>query len=504
MRDQITRMWNEKPLTLIIYLAVFTRLIAAIFSKGFGMHDDHFLIIEAAQSWVDGHDYNNWLPGSTTDAVPSGHSFFYVGLHYLIFIFLEMLQVFDPQTKMFIVRLLHGGFSLITVYLGYKIAYRISNKNTARTVGLLLALLWFMPFLSVRNLVEIVCIPLLMYGTWLLIKHDDSKTTTTLAFLAGIILGLAFSVRFQTVIFSIGIGLALLIKLRWMRALMLGTGFLLSVAIVQGGIDLYVWGRPFAELEEYIRYNLENATNYISNSWYSYTLLILGALIPPISILIFAGFFWSGRKHLIIFLPSFIFLLFHTFYPNKQERFIFPIIPFIVILGIVGWNEIYNKISAKRLIKGFWIFFWIINLILLPVFSTMYSKKARVESMTYLSKYDNIKSILLEDTEKDNAKLAPQFYLGEWVRYYTVTKSSPIEELSEWARNDLNFQPRFMLFFGEENMEKRVVGLKEVYPNIEYETIIEPGLVDKILHWLNPKNANNTIIIYRNTDFIKN
>ena len=24
------------------------------------MHDDHFLVIEAAQSWVDGYDYKGW------------------------------------------------------------------------------------------------------------------------------------------------------------------------------------------------------------------------------------------------------------------------------------------------------------------------------------------------------------------------------------------------------------------------------------------------------------
>ncbi|MCD4684134.1 MAG: glycosyltransferase family 39 protein [Bacteroidales bacterium] len=507
MKNRIIEMWQKNPLKLILFLAIFTRLIATIFSKGFGMHDDHFLVIEAAQSWIDVPDDNVWLPGGRADAVPSGHSFFYVGLHYLIFLFLEFLRIFDPQAKMFIIRLLHGAFSLITVYLGYKIAFKISNQKTAGIVGLLLAVLWFMPFLSVRNLVEIVCIPFLMYGTWLLIKKEDEKTSYSMVFFAGIILGLAFSVRFQTIIFAFGLGLTLLIRMRWIKALVFGLGFFISIAIVQGGIDLLLWGRPFAELEEYVRYNIENATTYITNSWYNYILLILGALIPPLSILIFIGFFWSWRKHLILFLPSFIFLLFHTFFPNKQERFIFPIIPFIIILGIVGWGNIVGKLRftsfTQNLLKSFWIFFWVINLILLLVFSTMYSKKSRVESMTYLSKYDNIKSLVLEDTYSNGVKILPMFYMGEWINYFEVTKSRPLTKLPEKVLSDQEFQPRFILFFNENDVDKRVVQIKEVFPNIVYETTIEPGLVDKILYWLNPRNSNLTITIYRNEDFFQ-
>ena len=80
--------WERKPLSLILWLAVFLRLISVIFAKGWGMHDDHFLVIEASQSWVDGVDYNYWLPGNAANNPPQGHSWFYVGIHYFIFHFL--------------------------------------------------------------------------------------------------------------------------------------------------------------------------------------------------------------------------------------------------------------------------------------------------------------------------------------------------------------------------------------------------------------------------------
>ncbi|MBL7899477.1 MAG: hypothetical protein JNJ99_13140, partial [Crocinitomicaceae bacterium] len=64
--------WTSYKTILIAALVI--RIIAAIFSQGYGMHDDHFLVIEASSSWVDGYDYNHWLPWSPeSKGVPEGH-----------------------------------------------------------------------------------------------------------------------------------------------------------------------------------------------------------------------------------------------------------------------------------------------------------------------------------------------------------------------------------------------------------------------------------------------
>ena len=159
---KVQQQWDENPLALILGLAIIFRLLAVLFSKGYGMLDDHFLVIEASQSWFDGQDYNNWLPKSgATD--PQGHNLFYVGIHYILFYIMELLGLSSPQGKMYIIRLIHAVFSLLTVYFGYKITEKLSNINSARQVGLLLALLWFMPFMSVRNMVEVVSMPFLLW-----------------------------------------------------------------------------------------------------------------------------------------------------------------------------------------------------------------------------------------------------------------------------------------------------------------------------------------------------
>lgn len=93
MIGRITRFWNIPPLNalgVLTLIALIPRLVAAVLSQGYFAHDDHFLIIDAAGSWVNGFDYNDWLPWNQgADPTPTGHSFFYVGLHYLLFQWVE-------------------------------------------------------------------------------------------------------------------------------------------------------------------------------------------------------------------------------------------------------------------------------------------------------------------------------------------------------------------------------------------------------------------------------
>jgi hypothetical protein len=139
---KITTICKRHPLPSILFLAFIVRLFAVFFSQGYLMHDDHFLVIEAAQSFVDcdGWYYKDWLPGNSASKNPSGHSMFYVGLHYIFFYVLNILNVSDPTVKMFLIRLLHAIYSLLVVLMGYKITEKLDCKKSAIGVGLLLSI----------------------------------------------------------------------------------------------------------------------------------------------------------------------------------------------------------------------------------------------------------------------------------------------------------------------------------------------------------------------------
>jgi hypothetical protein len=498
----LKKIWTERPLLFIIIIAFLLRFISVIFAKGFGMHDDHFLVIEASQSWADGEDYNYWLPSSKINAQPSGHSLFYVGLHYFIFLFFKFINLSDPQVKMFFIRLLHAFLSLFVVFFGYKITEKLSDKSLARKTALIIAVLWIMPWLSVRNLVEVVCIPFLLAGTWLIMRSDIKKNVIPLLISAGLILGISISIRYQVSIFVFGIILVLLIERKIKNLIFMSLGVIISFSLIQGLTDFIIWKRPFAEFTEYVRYNIHNSNDYITNSWYTYFLFLAGILIPPVSIFLLSGFFCRWKKNLIIFLPSFIFILFHSFFPNKQERFILPVIPFIIILGIIGWREIEERFfvsrKSKNIIRKCWVFFFIINFMLLPFVSTMYSKKARVESMVYLSKYKNMKSLLLEDSNNSSAKMPPLFYLGQWIHVYEVNNIKTADTLQASLKTTpIENYPKFVLFFEDKNIAMRIKNIKNIFPDLKFEKVILPGFIDKILFKLNPVNSNQTIYIFR-------
>jgi len=56
MVSSLKNYFNTHPLRFAIFAGLLFRLMAVIFSKGFGFFDDHFLVLEAAQCWVDGTD----------------------------------------------------------------------------------------------------------------------------------------------------------------------------------------------------------------------------------------------------------------------------------------------------------------------------------------------------------------------------------------------------------------------------------------------------------------
>jgi 4-amino-4-deoxy-L-arabinose transferase-like glycosyltransferase len=505
IRD-IQKSWNEKPLMIIMIVAVLTRFLAVVFSRGFGMHDDHFLVIEAAQAWVDGVIVPGHLQGPGQELIPDGHSLFYMGLHFLLFKFMAVLGIFDPSFKMLVVRILHALASIYSVWLAYKITEKLSTKKDAALAGILMASMWFLPMLSVRNLVETFCFPFTLAGIWCMLNAEQKKYPLLYYILAGFILGMSISVRFQLIVFVGGVGLVLLFQRKWIPAVVFGFGALVSIFLLQGLVDYLIWGYPFAEFIEYVKYNIQAAYNYINGPWYNYLLLLAGIFIPPISLMLLFGFFRIWKKQLIIFLPAFLFLVFHSLFPNKQERFIFPIVPYIIIGGVIGWNSFLEvskfwKNHQKALSRS-WIFFWVLNVILLIPVSTAYSKRSRVEAMAYLLNYPGIKVVLAEDSNSGSAQMLPRYYSGQWMQALYKSKT----EVKSYMADSLPCQVKdasFVLFYSDENLQARVDAMKKEIPSLVYEKTFKPGMIDEIMHRLNPVNRNETIYMYRNNDITK-
>jgi hypothetical protein len=58
-------------------------------------------------------------------------------------------------------------------------------------------------------------------------------------------------------------------------------------------------------------------------------------------------------------------------------------------------------------------------------------------------------------------------------------------------------KPNYIVFMQAENLDRRIAEIQAQFPTIAYETTIEPSYIDKLVHWQNPINRNQTSYIYR-------
>jgi hypothetical protein len=515
--NQIKSYIANNPLRSVLIIALLARLLAVFFAKGFMMHDDHFLTVEPSASWAAGFNFNNWMPGIGNDnTAPEPISFFYLGFLFLIFKGLHLLGIDNPEVQMHFMRGIHALYSLLTIVLAYRITEMLSNKKNAFQVGLLLALIGMLPNFAVRNLVEMVCMPPLLAGFYWIIKKSDYANTgrvDALPFkwlvISAFVMGLAVGVRYQTGLLVALTGVMLWRLGAFKNVIVFGAVSFAAFFLTQID-DVLLWGgKPFQHLFGYFGYNTKNAFNY-PGSPFAYLSFVGYFILPPVSLFLVFGFFKQWKKHLLIVLPITGFLLFHIVYPNKQERFILPALPFIVSLGVIGWNEFVARSNfwANRvgLLKASWIFFWTVNTAMMLVLCFTYSKKSRVESMEYLYQQGDCINFIQEATSSQGGSQIPQYYSGCWSSYYSFGPSINVEQaVLDFPGNEAKYLgtvhpkpvPNYILFYHDENLEARVSRMKIIYPTLEFKTKIEVGWFDELLHGLNPINTKEEIFIYK-------
>jgi hypothetical protein len=479
----------------IIIIALIVRVLSVIFSKGYGFNDDHFEVMEVAQNWLDGVPF-----------VPAGEvyifSLLYPGLHYILFGFCEWLGIFDPEIKMWLARIVHAGFSMLTVIYGYKLSQRLSQRSTDATIiGLLLATFWVFPFMAVRNLREFFCVPALIIGCYYAVSKDLKIKDILLA--AGWF-AVAFIVRYQVVFVPMGIGLVwLLSKKNWTKALLFGIVFSVIVALTQGLFDYLYWGNPVASMWSYAEYNAKNSWAYPNGPWYQYIGTVAGLLLAPACLLLVAGYFRTIKnsyEQRLLFIASALLFGFHSYFPNKQERFILPFLPFIIILGVIGFQDLYEQYAHKswfkKTTKALVIWFLALNTLALVVLTFTYSKQARVEAMTYLRAKGDVTNIIMEG--EGTAPPPPIFYLQKHIDYYEINAERSIDSLKTEIASGKKTKPNYLIMAGNENFDNRLKRMQGAFAGLKKERELTPSLVDNIAFKLNPKhNQNEVWIIYK-------
>ncbi len=485
----LQKIWNyfkEKPYQRILILALLLRLIPLFFSNGFYAHDDHYLIVEVAQEWVEGSNESGWIVDEYAKN-DNGRSIIYPGMFYILFSGMDAIGLHSPILKMFIVSLLHIVLSLWVVYLGMKITEYYNQKALVMS-GLMLAGMWFMPFISVRTLIEVVAMTPLLYATWLIIKTEKYSVSNLL--LIGTMIFLAFTIRYQTILVSAGLGFFFIQKKDYKAIFLTLITFLAWVGLVHGYGDYLLTTKPFGKLLFYFVYNVENANNYITRPVFDYVLFGFIFLLPPIGVLLFGLVWTQWKKTLPITLGVLFFFIVHSIIPNKQERFIFTLIPYFMILASLAYIQYFPK--PKKWLNIMWRISLVVNIIMMGYLSTYYTKESRVEVMKYIGTKTDVSKVAVFPTQYENPNMVPVFYSG---------KTLEISYLNKDTRNIKPNEYDYLLVeISPEKSLREINGFLEqlgVSANATLETRIEGSIVDNFRYTLNKVIKNEEYFVYK-------
>ena len=493
---------KQNPLQFLLLIGFVLRIISAVFANGYYAHDDYYCLVDVAWGWTNGEDPGNWFVSDFSENTQL-RSVLYPGTVYLELLLAKFLGINEPFNQMIFVQAFHAAYSLLIISFSYRITKVIANQKAAFVVGLIAACLWFFPFLSVRTMSEWTSIPIVLWAFDIYYVSKSRKTKQYL--LIGLILAIAFAVRYQTAFITLGFGIGILVKDKWKPFFIMSAAFVFVTVLVQGVGDYFVCAMPFGKLIEYVQYNLKHSGSYVSRPIWDYVLLIPALLVPPIGSMAFYFVFRKGWKHLPLFLPIVLFLSFHSVFENKQERFIFTILPLIIILGTPYVLEQMNKkwwTQTKRII--FVSIYAFINIYLLCIMTVNYTKKSKVEVMRYLRKQGDVKDVYILNTSKgsvgQNINLIPDFYFGERLKQNKIESIQGLNNInSDSIKSDAYVL--FEIHPGLKSLERdRLEQAERVFGLLEFKKRIEGSLIDNFRYRLNPVLHNDEYLVYKKVD----
>ncbi len=511
-----------------IWTGFLFRLLAVLFARGIAFGFDHYAYLETAQNIVNGTLSMQQLimNDDIYNFIRHGNSVVYLYLNAAILYICEFFNLFDAQSKMFIMRLVHGLLSMLTIYYCYRITYRLANRRAALAIGILTSMLWFFPCLCVKNMPECVASVIMLAAVYRLAKTRKQFYKFADDIFTGFLLGVAVSFCYNLMIILVGCAICYILKSGLKRALMILFGAGIALFALEGLVDTIAFGTPFYVFGEYVSDIIEG---YQNTEWkfrniYMY-ISILAVVIPlPWGILGLYGYVKSWRHCFMMFFPVTFYIIVSYMLPNKEEKFMVSILPLFFILCVTGWFRFQSEsrfiIGHPSLQRWSVALFFAINTPMLVLTSISYTRRPQVETMIYLSHYkSDITSIFVEDRGRVCSKSLPPFYLGKDVEVYRLRRSDEgidpslyfSSEFGDIALHEHNIysekyflnpafadrRPQFVIFCGDYDMPARLAKMRRIFPQLTYETTCSPSLADMVIEFFNSSNNNVNLHVYR-------
>jgi len=505
----LIRLAQDNPLATVMIAAIIFRLLATIFSKGYLYTDDHYETVSVAYKWLqngllNSDGYLTW--GGRTDPDTIRRCPIYTLFLFGIMKFLYAFGVESLDKLMYGVRAVHSLISLVSVYAVYKTVELVTKSSRWALIGgLFIALHFALPTLSARTLIEFVSANFWILAIYLTYKYQYKRQALPVLCWAGIFSAVAILIRFQVVFSVILVPIILIWQYKRIKEALWFCYGMAAVLIITGILEYQL-------LDSFLKGTLSQLPSFsdiqsappVHEPFWVYIVVLIVLFIPPLSIFTFisAGFkkFWSRHPQLVFTTLSFVLL--HTILWNRQERFIIPILPAVIlIMTLVVWQQYSQNgflFRHKRLFKAMVIFSIVINLFMLPIFTMNYGRKGLVDPLVKIEKISERPAVIYFSPEKFH-EMYPDDYVGlKGSRRYNITSWESLNTHIEIKKIDTieSFLVIYPLKDGDmqrylDSLETRLGPLEELYH-------IGPSTIDYVLHILNPRhNRTHEAWVYK-------
>ena len=396
--------FNYLPLAAILILSLLLRLLASQESLGYVHPDEVFQSLEMIHYRIYG-EYGNGetIPWEYNSDYQYGgaRSWFFVFLLVGVYRFVMLFGITDPITLIYFARLFLSLFSMITVVVAYLFAKEVFNKPVGLLSAFIIGTWWFFPFWASRTMTDSMSNDFLFLSIFLVykvVKSDNLKKKITFSTIAGILIGLAFMIRFPAALMGLPLAITLIYKLLidifrradnivrvWLKKgktslplldkkeyfLSLSSlgGFCVGALLMilfQGLLDLFTWGSFLHSPINYYKYNIVEgySSNHGVAPWYHYFGGFFTDFAYYFIFLFFALFIFGlvfkekGKSKFFILSLMFYWLVIFSSIEHKEFRFIMTFLPLGIIFvanGIYKFSKLFRKKSLQYTVVAFFL-----------------------------------------------------------------------------------------------------------------------------------------------------
>lgn len=496
---------RSHPLAFVLLVAIALRIPAVIFSKGYMASDDQFETVEIAHRWTYGQVFHDDGIRMWPQRPANEHARFILynlSLYWLMKLN-EAVGIGTLDGMMYSVRAVHAGLSLLAVLAAFQIVLLgTRSRRWAVFGGLTVAGYFFMPFLSVRNLIEMVGGNLWIVAVWFLYRYRDDLSDRSLI-RAGVITGLAWMIRFEIAFAAIAVPFILWRLHRSARPALIYMAAVFAMLLLSGVVDAIFVNGFAASTISHILQVLTEPPPY-KTAPYIYLLVLLGAFIPPFSILLFGlvGNKTFLREHTLLWIPTLVFIIAHTIPSSRQERYMISILPILLVIFVLAiwYHQQANGWLFRRRRAGLvlLVVYLAVNTVLLAVFTINYGHRGLVEPLVRMQNIEGLPPMLL--ISPGRGRLMPFAYAGGIERLYRAS----VENWHDLDRFVLLPEAHDSSYFvvvhphSEEERATWMDSLQVKLGSLSLVTHVGPSTIDAILHHLNPKhNRTHEAWVYR-------